>query len=30
MRYGQMMAMTVLGALVVTAPFAAQAQTTKD
>lgn len=30
MRYGQMMAMTVLGALVVASPFAAQAQTTKD
>jgi hyperosmotically inducible protein len=30
MRYGQMMAVTVLGAFVVAAPFAAQAQTTKD
>jgi hyperosmotically inducible protein len=30
MRYGQMMAITVLGALVAAAPFAAQAQTTKD
>jgi hyperosmotically inducible protein len=30
MRYGQMMAVTVLGAFVVVAPYAAQAQTTKD
>ena len=30
MRYGQMMAVTVLGTFVVAAPFAAQAQTTKD
>jgi hyperosmotically inducible periplasmic protein len=30
MRYGQMMAITVLGAFVVAAPFGAQAQTTKD
>jgi hyperosmotically inducible periplasmic protein len=30
MRYGQMMVVTVLGAFVVAAPFAAQAQTTKD
>jgi hyperosmotically inducible periplasmic protein len=29
MRYGQMMAVTVLGAFVAAAPFAAQAQTTK-
>src|SRR5712664_2059244 len=30
MRYGQRMVVTVLGAFVVAAPFAAQAQTTKD
>ena len=30
MRYGKMMAVTVLGAFVAAAPFAAQAQTTKD
>ncbi len=30
MRYGQMMAVTVLGAFVAAAPFAAQAQTTKE
>ena len=30
MRYGKMMAVTVLGAFAVASPFAAQAQTTKD
>ena len=30
MRYGKMMAVTVLGAFVAVAPFAPQAQTTKD